>query len=91
MFDIADVPFSAVTEDEKRVYEGTMKQSGSYAGYKLRQYWQIDGLVRDQIENYNINRDVTRREHPKALRPFLSEIEEFGKQTHINVLHPILR
>ena len=39
MFDIADIPFSQVNDEEKEKYVGTMKQTGSYQGYKLRQYW----------------------------------------------------
>ncbi|KAF7305253.1 Flavonol synthase/flavanone 3-hydroxylase [Mycena chlorophos] len=60
-------------------------------GYKPRQYWHIDNGVRDQLEHYNINRDVTKREHPLAVRPFLPEIEAFAKHTHFNILHPVLR
>ncbi|OAX33794.1 Clavaminate synthase-like protein [Rhizopogon vinicolor AM-OR11-026] len=91
MFDIADVPFSAVSDSEKQIYAGTMKQTGSYQGYKLRQYWHIDAGVRDQLEHYNINRDVTMRGHPEALRPLLPEIKGFSKYNHFSVLHPILR
>ncbi|KAF9238970.1 Clavaminate synthase-like protein [Melanogaster broomeanus] len=91
MFDIADIPFSGVSDDEKQVYAGTMKQTGSWQGYKLRQYFHIDNGVRDQIEHYNINRDVTKRDHPEAVRPFLPEIREFARFNHLNVLHPILR
>ncbi|KAG1721457.1 hypothetical protein EDB19DRAFT_1917321 [Suillus lakei] len=91
IFDIADLPFSSVSESEKQIYAGTMKQSGSYQGYKLRQYWHIDAGVRDQLEHYNINRDVTKREHPETLRPLLPEIKEFSKHNHFNVLHPMLR
>ncbi len=39
MFDIADVPFSSVESDEKRLYTAKMKETGSYQGYKPRQYW----------------------------------------------------
>lgn len=39
IFDIADVPFAQVPEDEKKRYAGDIKQTGSYRGYKLRQYW----------------------------------------------------
>ncbi|KAH7903359.1 Clavaminate synthase-like protein [Hygrophoropsis aurantiaca] len=91
MFDIADVPFSGVSEEEKQVYAGTMKQTGSYQGYKLRRYWHIGAGVFDQLENYNVNRDVTKRAHPEALRPFLPEIKEFARHNHVNILHPILR
>ncbi|ESK97388.1 hypothetical protein Moror_17819 [Moniliophthora roreri MCA 2997] len=91
IFDIANVPFDQVSLEEKKRYEGTMKITGSYQGYKLREYWHIDGGVRDQIEVYNINRDVTKRGHPEALCPFLPEIEAFARQNQFNVLHPILR
>ena len=37
--DIADLPFSQVDAEEKQRYAGTMKQTGSYQGYKPRQYW----------------------------------------------------
>ncbi|KAJ3509886.1 hypothetical protein NLJ89_g4977 [Agrocybe chaxingu] len=87
IFDIADVPFSQVSEEEKRVYVAKMKENGSYQGYQKH----IDGGVRDQLEHYNINRDITKREHPKPLHPFLPEIAEFARYNHEKVLHPILR
>ncbi|KAG6822725.1 hypothetical protein H0H87_002732, partial [Tephrocybe sp. NHM501043] len=39
IFDIANVPFEHVTSEEKTTYAGTMKDTGSYQGYKSRQYW----------------------------------------------------
>ncbi|KAG6904881.1 hypothetical protein DXG01_006479, partial [Tephrocybe rancida] len=39
IFDIANVPFEHVTSTEKAAYAGTMKDTGLYQGYKLRQYW----------------------------------------------------
>lgn len=39
IFDVADILFSKVGDEEKQIYAGTMKQTGSYQGYKLRQYW----------------------------------------------------
>jgi hypothetical protein len=106
-----------------------MKQTGSYQGYKLRQYWVRDGCISPNAWSFDlrnstkfsismpgfatslstiivsgmhsffvdssyvlsVNRDVTRREHPEALRPLLHEIKEFSKHNHFNVLHPILR
>ncbi|KDQ51706.1 hypothetical protein JAAARDRAFT_40951 [Jaapia argillacea MUCL 33604] len=91
IFDIADVPFAQVSSEEKQKYAGNIKETGSYQGYKLRQYWHIDNGVHDQLEHYNINRDVNRRQHPEALRPLLPEIKSFAKHNHLNVLHPILR
>ncbi|PPQ84450.1 hypothetical protein CVT24_010890, partial [Panaeolus cyanescens] len=89
-FDIADVVFSQLNDEEKQAYAGNIKATGSYQGFKLRQYWHIDGGVRDQIEHYNINRDVTKKPHPPALHPFLPEIEAFTRHNHESVLHPIL-
>ncbi|KAJ7243622.1 hypothetical protein B0H12DRAFT_1022917 [Mycena haematopus] len=91
MFDIADVPFSCVDPEEKRLYTAKIKETGSFQGYKPRQYWHIDNGVHDQLEHYSINRDVTKRQHPEAVRPFLSQIEDFARHTHFNVLHPVLR
>lgn len=39
IFDIADVPFAQVSDEEKQKYAGKMLEVGSYQGYKLRQYW----------------------------------------------------
>lgn len=39
VFDIGDVPFSQVPDEEKKRYAGKMLETGSYQGYKLRQYW----------------------------------------------------
>jgi len=43
------------------------------------------------VENYNINHDVNKREHPNAIRPYLPEIASFAKFNHEQVLHPILK
>ncbi|KAI0342235.1 Clavaminate synthase-like protein [Trametopsis cervina] len=90
IFDIADVPFTQVSDEEKQEYKGRMLETGSYQGYKLRKYWHIDGGVHDQVENYNINRDVSKKSHPHALRPLLPEISEFARHNH-HVLHAVLR
>ncbi|KIK67739.1 hypothetical protein GYMLUDRAFT_36495 [Collybiopsis luxurians FD-317 M1] len=91
MFDIADVPFSQVSDEEKEKYMATSKVTGSWQGYKPRQYWHIDNGVRDQIENYNLNRNVYKRQHPEALRPLLPELSQFTRHTHMDIVHPILR
>ncbi|KZT64233.1 Clavaminate synthase-like protein [Daedalea quercina L-15889] len=91
MFDIGDFAVSQVSDQEKKNYEAKIKETGSYQGYKPRQYWHIDAGVRDQIEQYNIHRDVTKKQHPEALRPFLPEISDFAKFCHFKILHPVLR
>uniref|UniRef100_A0A0W0F2V2 Non-haem dioxygenase N-terminal domain-containing protein n=2 Tax=Moniliophthora roreri TaxID=221103 RepID=A0A0W0F2V2_MONRR len=91
IFDIADVPFTQVSENEKKVYDARAHETGFLDGYKLRQYWHIEGGVRDQLEQYNINKNVSRRDHPEAIRPFLPEVEAFSRHNHFNVVQPILR
>ena len=39
MTDIADVPFAQVSEEEKKMFDGKIRQEGSWMGYKLRQFW----------------------------------------------------
>nr|VWO99283.1 AB hydrolase-1 domain-containing protein [Ganoderma boninense] len=92
MFDIADVAFAQVPEDEKKQFTANFKETGLYSGYKLRQYWHIDNGVRDQIEHFNMNRQIYGCDiYPKALQPFLPEMRAFAEYNHYNILHPILR
>ncbi|KAI0819368.1 Clavaminate synthase-like protein [Trametes gibbosa] len=91
IFDIADVPFSQVADDEKKRFSYDIKATGLYKGYKLCQYWHIDNGVRDQIEHYNMHRAILRQEHPKPLTPFLPEIRTFAEYNHYNILNPILQ
>ena len=39
MFDIGNVPLAQVSDEEKIKFDGKMQQTGSYQGYKPRQYW----------------------------------------------------
>ncbi|KAF8184351.1 hypothetical protein K438DRAFT_1974551 [Mycena galopus ATCC 62051] len=82
VFSIANLTFDDVSNVEKKTYTGD--SAAVYEGYKPRQTW-------DQIEHYNTNRNVRKREHPQALRPYIPEIEAFAHHNHFNVLHPILR
>ncbi|KAI0703895.1 Clavaminate synthase-like protein [Cerioporus squamosus] len=90
-FDIADVPFTQVPEEEKRQLAGKIMEHGSFRGYKTRQFWTIDNSVRDEIEHYNMHRPIFPQQHPAALQPLLPEIRLFAEHNHYNVLHPILR
>ncbi|KZT29993.1 Clavaminate synthase-like protein [Neolentinus lepideus HHB14362 ss-1] len=91
MFDIANMAFDGVSKEEKQAYVGDIEGTGSYLGYKLRNYWHIDNGVHDQIEHFSINQDVYRQPLPPTLRPFLPEIEDFAKHCHVNVVHTVLR
>ncbi|OAX32942.1 Clavaminate synthase-like protein [Rhizopogon vinicolor AM-OR11-026] len=90
MFDIGDVPFSCVPDNEKPKYAAKMFEAGSEEGYKLRKYWVRDGIP-DQLEQYCPNRHVNKLEHPEALLPLLPEIDKFCKFNHFHVLNNILR
>ncbi|KAG6872258.1 hypothetical protein C0995_011517 [Termitomyces sp. Mi166 len=90
IFDIAEVPFT-VNEEAKQKYVAKIQETGSFQGYKTRQFWHIDAGVRDQIEHYNLHTDVSLKEHPEALRPFLPEIDAFMRHNHFNILLPLLR
>ncbi|KAH8077494.1 Clavaminate synthase-like protein [Cristinia sonorae] len=91
IFNVANVPLDQVSDEEKMKFDGKLQQTGSYQGYKPRQYWHVDNGVRDQIEHYNMNKDLHRKGHPNALQPYLPELEEFIKYNHFNILHPLLR
>ncbi|EGN97173.1 hypothetical protein SERLA73DRAFT_161351 [Serpula lacrymans var. lacrymans S7.3] len=93
IFDIADVPFTVVPPDEMKMYTADIAKVGHYQGYKARRFWRVDteNQVLDQIEHYGINRNVHNRPHPRALRPFMPEIDAFARHNHTNVLQPILK
>ncbi|KAL0571836.1 hypothetical protein V5O48_010132 [Marasmius crinis-equi] len=91
LFDIANVPFAQVPEEEKKQFDSKPHETGSFQGYKLRQYWHIEGGVRDQVESYNINRNVNRRTHPEALHPYIHEVDAFARHNHFEVANAILR
>lgn len=38
-----------------------------------------------------VHHDVTRRGHPEALRPFIPEIDQFARHSHLHILDRILR
>ncbi|EME80049.1 uncharacterized protein MYCFIDRAFT_31561 [Pseudocercospora fijiensis CIRAD86] len=77
--------------EEKRRLEALIKKSGSYQGFKLRQFWTIAGDVKDQIEQYNWNRDLSLREHPATFQPFVPEVQEMNDYIHKVILYRLLR
>jgi isopenicillin N synthase-like dioxygenase len=88
--DIAHHVITNTPLEEKKRLEGTMKKTGSYQGFKLRKYWTIDQGVRDQIEQYNFNRDLTVREHPSTFKPFIDEVQELTDYCHKVILYRML-
>ncbi|KAG0703539.1 Clavaminate synthase-like protein [Suillus ampliporus] len=82
IFDIADVPFSAVTDGEKQRYVATRNETGSVQGYTLLPYVDVDGGPIGMRPSEDTQ---------KPSIPILPDIQEFSKHNHFNVLHPILR
>lgn len=39
MFNLSNYASECVSDEEKRQYEGHMREAGTYRGYKLRQFW----------------------------------------------------
>jgi len=77
--------------EEKRRLEAPMSTEGSYHGFKPLSHWRTAGEVRDRIENFNVPRDMTRREQPACMAPFRDEMQGFIDRTHKHVLFRLLR
>ncbi|KIY49859.1 Clavaminate synthase-like protein [Fistulina hepatica ATCC 64428] len=91
-FDIGLHAFDGVTPEEKKQYEAPIAEKGTFMGYKLSQYWEINHGVRDRIEHYNFYLNsfdpITR--HPQPLRPFVEEAREFLNTLRQHVLRRVL-
>ncbi|CAK7222010.1 hypothetical protein SBRCBS47491_004722 [Sporothrix bragantina] len=88
-----DIGYTVLTTtplEEKRSLEGQMKKDGSYQGFKLRNYWTIDQGVKDQIEQYNWNRDLSQRTHPSTFEPYREETDALCRYVHTVVLYRLL-
>lgn len=48
MLDIADIPFTQVSDEEKAEYDGKPNESGTYQGYKPRSFW-----VTNRVEKFD--------------------------------------
>ncbi|KAM5546254.1 hypothetical protein V8D89_000380 [Ganoderma adspersum] len=92
IFNIGNVLFTQVSDEERANHAAKIAEEGSKMGYKLRQLWTIDNGVRDQHEQYALHRSIFgEQKHPKAVQPFLPELRAFSEHNHYNVLHPVLR
>lgn len=49
MFDVAEVPFSQVPEEEKQLYADNIKANATYQGYKFRQVWVCPRSLRSSL------------------------------------------
>lgn len=88
-----DIGYNVLTKtsrEEKQQKEAQIKQRGSYQGFKLRKFWTIENGVKDQIEQYNWNRDLSLFDHPSTFKPFIPEMQELNEYLHKVVLYRIL-
>lgn len=89
--DIGHTILTRTPHEEKVRLQASMVDGGSYHGFKPRGHWRVKGGVRDQVENFNVYRDMTLREQPKALEPYRSEIQAFIDFTHKEIMFKLLR
>jgi len=78
-------------EEEKQRLKAPMSTEGSYHGFKPRKHWRTAGEVRDQIENFNVYRNMSLREQPQCMAPFKPEMQDFIDRAHKDVLFKLLR
>ncbi|EJD39523.1 hypothetical protein AURDEDRAFT_71066 [Auricularia subglabra TFB-10046 SS5] len=91
MFDIADLAFAATTDADKTAYAASIKEAGSYQGFKARQYWHIDSGVRDEVEIYSSTCVVSHRQcRPGRLSERRAVHRDVRKREHPEVLRPFL-
>lgn len=89
-----DIGYNILTKtplEEKQRLEAKIKQHGSYQGFKLRKFWTIENGVKDQIEQFNFNRDMSLSDnHPSTFKPFVPEVKELSEYIHKVILYRIL-
>ena len=90
LVDIGHTILSRTSGDEKDRLKADILGRGEYPGFKPRGHWKSGGKG-DAIENFNVNRDMSLHEQPKALEPYREEIQDFVKVVHEDVLYKILR
>lgn len=89
--DIGHTILKRTPQEEKERLRAPIREEGNYFGFKPRGVWRTIGQAVDKIEQFNISRDMSLQEHPKALEPFRSEVQDFIDRTHKGVLFKVLR
>ena len=51
----------------------------------------MENGVKDQIEQFNWQRDMETQRFPSTMQPFLPETKEFCRKTHEDVMFKVLR
>ena len=88
--DISHTILTQTSPEEKHRLEADIVGKGQYPGFKPRGHWKTAGAP-DQIENFNVNRDMSLHEQPSTLAPFRNEIQDFVDNVHKDILYKLLR
>ncbi|WWC58799.1 uncharacterized protein I303_101343 [Kwoniella dejecticola CBS 10117] len=75
--------------EEKKELDGHMDQTGQYRGFKLRNYYEMEKGVKDQIEQFNWQRDMSDQPMPSTIKPFQAEVKSFCERVHKDVLYKV--
>jgi isopenicillin N synthase-like dioxygenase len=89
--DIGHTILKRTSQEEKEQLRAPIREDGNYFGFKPRGIWRTIGQAVDKIEQFNIYRDMSLRDQPKALEPFASEVQDFVDRTHKGILFKVLR
>ncbi|PYH94484.1 Clavaminate synthase-like protein [Aspergillus ellipticus CBS 707.79] len=89
--DIGHTIFTRTSPEEKLHLQAPIVEKGSYFGFKLRGHWRSGGGKRDNIENFNVYREIGLHEQPTAMHPFIPEIQRFIDFTHKDILYKVYR
>lgn len=91
MVDIGHTILSRTPQEEKERLKADLTGKGEYPGFKPRGEWKTLGGTPDRIEQFNVVRDMTTHEQPKAFEPYREEVQEFIDTVHKDILGKILR
>ncbi|KAH8699106.1 Clavaminate synthase-like protein [Talaromyces proteolyticus] len=89
--DIGHTIFKRTPPEEKESLKAPIVEKGSYFGFKPRGHWRLMTGKKDNIENFNVSRDMKQTPQPTAMKPFIPEIQKFIDFTHNDILFKIYR
>ena len=89
IFDIADVLFSQVSEEEKKLYMGNVRENGSYQGYKLKGFWVSTVLAHNGLRYSLVNAPFYL--HSTSIMAFMIRLRTIavGASSLVLSLHPV--
>lgn len=89
--DIGHHILTKTSQEEKQKCRAKIWEEGSYFGFKLRGHWEQAKGVKDQIENFNLSRDLSQVPQPSTMKELIPEIQAFIDYAHKELLFKLLR